>query len=132
MTKKYKINSIIYSSILVFAILFMLMLLFASGHKIKFDFWDYSIPVLALLNLFLLYVFPRISKENRNTKTIFRVVIILFLISGLYLSIRNIIEILSGNLILSFIFFALIISGIFITSIIFLLIEILKKENTSC
>jgi hypothetical protein len=131
MTKKYKISSIIYSFILVFAILFMLMLLFASGHKITFDLWDYSIPILALLNLMLLYVFPKISNEKRNAKTIFRVLLMLFLITGLYLSIRTIIEIWSGNLIPGFIVFAFTINAIFITSIIFLVIEILKKANNN-
>jgi hypothetical protein len=131
MTRKYKISSIIYSGILIFSLLFMFMLLGASGHKVKFDFWDYLIPVYPIINIILLYALPRVSEQNKNTKIFISFFLILFLMISLYFALRNLFEIFSGDLILEFITFALIVSSIFIASIIFLVIEILKKSNTS-
>ena len=126
MTKKYKISSIVYSSILVFSILFMVILFFASGHDVEFEYLDYSIPLFVLLNLTLLYVFPKISNEKRRTKIIFSILLSTFLIFALYMAIRIFFEVLSGDLIPGFIFFALTVSGIFAISIINILIEIYK------
>ena len=132
MTRKYKISGIIYSGILVFALFFMLMLLGASGHKVKFDIWDYLVPVYPIVNIILLYTLPKVAEHNRKTKTIISIFIMLFLAMSLYLALRNLFEIFSEDLILEFVIFTLIISSIFISSIVFLVIEILKnKLNTS-
>ena len=127
MTRKYKISAIVYSSILIFAILFFLLLLGASGHRINFKLEHYILLFYPFINVILLYFFPQISLKKIILKKSLSLLIISFLLVSLFFALKNIFEIFSERLIFGFVFCALIVTGIFITSIIYLLFEILKN-----
>lgn len=127
MTKKYKISLIIYSIFLVFAILFNLMLLFASGHRVKFTVFHYLIPVYAFLSILLLILYPKISGDKKLI-LIFSLVLLgislYFAFGGLYI-------IFTGDLIPGFVITAFIFIVIFISSIAFLCSELLKLNKST-
>ena len=126
MKRKYKIFSIVYSSILIFSVLFLLLLLGASGHRVKFDGWDYSIPIFVIFNIILLYIFPKIS-DGRG-KLILQFVLVSFLLTSSFFVLRTVFEILKGNSIPSAVLFLLSITGIFIYSVSIIILEIFKRS----
>jgi hypothetical protein len=128
MTKKYKISLTVYSSFLVFAILFNLMLLFASGHRVKFSVFHYLIPVYAFLSILLLILYPKISGD----KKLILISSLMLLGVSLYFALGCLYIIFTGDLIVGFVATALIFIAIFISSIVFLCSELLKlNKNTS-
>ena len=127
MTRKYNISAITYSLILVFGVFFYFTLLGASGHRINLKIEHYLIPIYVFINVFLLVVFPKIPIENKIIRNIMIICVILFLFLSLFFAIKNLVEILSENLIFGFVFFALIVTGIFIISITYLFLEFFKN-----
>lgn len=125
MTKRYRISLIIYSSSLIFAILFNLMLLYASGHRVKLTAFHYLIPIYAALSILFLVIFPKIS----NNRKLILISTLLLLGVSLYFAFGGLSIIFSGNLILEFVIPALIFIGIFTVSIGVLSLEILKLDK---
>jgi hypothetical protein len=128
MTRKYKISLIIYSCMLIFAILFNAVVFLASGHRIKFGIHQYLIPVYAILSIILLALFPKLE----NYRNLILITCLFFLGISLYFALQFMLMIFSGDFISEFIFFGLLFIGIFITSIVILAIEMLKiRKSTS-
>jgi hypothetical protein len=124
MQKGYKISFIIYSGMLIFSILFMLMLLGASGHRIKLNYEHYLIGVFPLISIALLYIFPRISPDNRNQKLIVGISSLAFMLVCLYYAFENVFSILTENLIIEFKIISTLFTGVFIVTIIYLIKQI--------
>jgi hypothetical protein len=80
MQKGYKISFVIYSGMLIFSILFMLLLWGASGHKITLKYYHYLIALFAIINILLLLIFPRISIKKNNMKFITGLSILVYLL----------------------------------------------------
>lgn len=127
MTKRYRISLIIYSSFLVFAIIFYLMLLYASGHQVKLSVFHYLIPIYAALNILLLILYPKVLN---NRKPIMFLILLLLGVS-IYFAFGGLYIILTGNLIVGFVISALIFIGIFISSIGVLAAEILMVNKST-
>ena len=127
MNNKYRVSLIIYSFILVSAILFMFALAGASGHRHNFKFKDVLIPMYALLSISCLILYPRISSHQREFKVIIWLVSLGFLGISLFFAILNIIVIFSGNLIIGFIIFSSFITIIFCFATISLALELIKN-----
>ena len=127
MTKRYRISLKIYSSFLVFAIIFYLMLFYASGHKVKLSVFHYLLPIYATLNILLLIIYPKVLN---NRKPIMFLILLLLGVS-LYFAFGGLYIILTGNLIVEFVISALIFIGIFISSIGVLTAEILKLNRST-
>ena len=126
MTKRYRISLKVYSNFLIFAILFNLMLLFASGHRVNLSVFHYLIPIYATLSILLLIIYPKIS-NNRKLVLVFT---LLFLGVSLYFAFGGFYLIFTGDLILEFVIPALIFIGIFISSIGVLCAEVLKLNKS--
>ncbi|MBA0884862.1 hypothetical protein GTZ96_014315 [Flavobacterium sp. BBQ-18] len=127
MTKKYRISLKVYSSFLIFAILFNLMLLFASGHRVKLSIFYYLIPIYAILSFLLLTIYPKTS----NNRKLILISILLLLGVSLYFAFGGLYLIFTGDLIIEFVIPALIFIGIFISSIGVLCSEILKLNKST-
>jgi len=127
MRKKYRISLIVYSSFLIVAILFNLLILFASGHRVKFSTFHYLIPIYAVLSILLLVIYPKVSHSR---KLIF-ISILLLLGVSLYFAFEGLYIIFTGDLIFEFVIPALIFIGIFIYSIGILFSEVLKLNNST-
>jgi len=127
MQKGYKISFVIYSVMLIFSLLFMLMLLGASGHKIKFNYQHYLMAVFPLINISLLYIFPRISAKNTNQKRIVGVFSLAFILVSLYYALENLFSILTENLIIEFKIISTLFTGFFIATIIYLIKQIVTE-----
>lgn len=127
MQKGYKISFVIYSGILIFSILFMLMLWGASGHKITLKFYHYLIALFAIISILLLFIFPRISFKKNNLKFIIGVSAIVLLLLSLYYAGKNLFSILTENLITGFKTVATLFIGLFIGTIIYLIKQILLE-----
>jgi hypothetical protein len=125
MTKRYRISLKVYSSFLIFAILFNLILLFASGHRVNLSVFHYLIPIYATLSILLLIIYPKTS-NNRKLVLVFT---LLFLGVSLYFAFGGFYLIFTGDLILEFVIPALIFIGIFISSIGVLCAEVLKLNK---
>ncbi len=126
MTKRYRISLKVYSNFLIFAILFNLMLLFASGHRVNLSVFHYLIPIYATLSILLLIIYPKTS-NNRKLVLVFT---LLFLGVSLYFAFGGFYLIFTGDLILEFVIPALIFIGIFISSIGVLCAEVLKLNKS--
>jgi hypothetical protein len=124
MQKGYKISFIIYSGILIFSILFMLMLLGANGHRIKLNYEHYLIGVFPLISISLLYIFPRTSPDNRNQKLIVGISSLAFMLISLYYAFENVLSILTENLIIEFKIISTLFTVVFIATIIYLIKQI--------
>jgi len=124
MQKGYKICLLIYSGMLIFSILFMLMLLGASSHKVNLKSEDLAIPVFALISISLLSIFPRVSSGKISVKLIVGVSAIVCLLISLYFALENLFSTLTENLIIEFKTFTTLFSGIFIATIIYLIKQI--------
>ena len=131
MTKRYKISSIVYSSLIVFSILFFYGIREASGHQIKYSIIDYLIPIYPIINIALLIYYPRIQNTNPILKIFIKILIIICLTVSLCFAFVNQFEIYSGNLIKEFLLFSTIISGIFIASVFFIIKEVLESKANS-
>ena len=128
MTRRYKISLIVYSCMLIFAILFNAIIFLASGHRIKFSIFQYLIPVYAILSIILLALFPKSEKY----RTLILISCLIFLGISLYSALQFTLMIFSGDFISDFIFFGLLFIGIFITSIVILAIEMFNiRKSTS-
>ena len=102
MQKGYKISFIIYSGMLIFSIFFMLMLLGASGHRVKLNYEQYLFGVFSIISISLLYIFPRISPENKIQNLIVGISSLAFMLVSLYYAFDNVFSILTENLIIEF------------------------------
>lgn len=127
MQKGYKISFVIYSGMLIFSILFMLMLWGVSGHKITFKYYHYLIALFAIISILLLSIYPRISIKNINIKFITGISTLVLLFVSLYYALQNLYSLLTQNLILGFKTAATIFFGIFITTIIYLIKQIVLE-----
>ncbi len=121
MQKGFKISFVIYSGMLIFSLLFMLMLLGASGHGVKLNYEHYLIGVFPLISISLLYIFPRISPENKNQKLIVGISSLAFMLVSLYYAFENVFSILTENLIIEFKIISTLFTGVFIATIIYLI-----------
>ena len=124
MQKGYKISFVVYSGMLIFSVLFMLMLLGASGHRVKLNYEHYLIGVFLLISISLLYIFPRISPENQNQKLIVGISSLAFMLVSLYYAFENVFSILTENLIIEFKIISTLFTGVFIATIIYLIKQI--------
>lgn len=111
----------------IFSILFMLMLLGASGHRIKFNYQHYLIAVFPLISISLLYIFPRISPEKKKQKLIAGISSLAFILVSLYYAFENVFSILTENLIIEFKIISILFIGVFITTIIYLIKQIVVE-----
>lgn len=127
MQKGYKISFVIYSGMLIFSLLFMLMLLGASGHRIKFNYQHYLIAVFPLINVSLLYIYPRISPKKKTQKLIVGISSLAFILVSLYCAFENVFSILTENLIIEFKIISTLFTGVFITTIIYLIKQIVEE-----
>ncbi len=132
MNKSYKISFLLYCGMLTFSILFMLLLLGSSGHRVKFTIFHYFTAFFPLLNITLLYLFPKISPRKTYLKLSTGISVLTLLTISLFYSIQNIISILTENLIVEFKIIATLFLGFFLSAIIYLFKEIvlaLKSKN---
>ncbi len=127
MEKLYKISFRIYSVMLIFSILFMLMLWGASGHRIKLNYQHYLIAIFALSSVSLLFVFPRIPTEMKQRKIISGVSCLVLLLVSLYFALQNLLIILAENLIAEFKVVSTLFIGIFVTAIVYLFKQIFME-----
>ncbi|WNM18192.1 hypothetical protein [Flavobacterium capsici] len=127
MQKQYKISFLVYSGMLVFALLFMLLLLGASGHRIKLNYQHYLIAFFAVTSISFLYMFPKMSAEKKLQKNICGVLCLILLSVSSYFALENLYSILTENLIAEFKIASMVFTGIFVTAIIYLLKQIFME-----
>lgn len=127
MRKSYKISFFIYCGMLTFSILFMLLLLGASGHRVKFTINHYLTALFPVITTTLLYLFPKISNQKTSLKLSTGTSSLLLLTVSLFYSIQNIKTILTENLIIEFKIIATLFLGFFITIIVILFKEIVLE-----
>jgi hypothetical protein len=130
MKKAYRISFLTYSGMLFFSILFMLMLLGASGHKVIFNLSHYLIAIYPIINILLLFIFPRITVQKSLLKIIIGITVLIFLLVSFYYALQNLYSILNENLIIEFKTIATIFLGFFIGTIIYLFKEIILELKT--
>ncbi|WP_143756244.1 hypothetical protein [Chryseobacterium sp. VAUSW3] len=123
-TKKYKLFSIIYVTILVFTFFFLLLMLYASGHKVKIGIEYYLTFFYILINTFLLFRLPKIA--NNNLRIIIGSLLELMLLINLIFAFYFAFDLSSENFIASFDLFSSIIMVIFIISSVILIMETYK------
>lgn len=123
-TKKYKLFSIIYVTILVFTFFFLLLMLYASGHKVKIGIEYYLTFFYILINTFLLFRLPKIA--NNNLIIIIGSLLELMLLINLIFAFYFAFDLSSENFIASFDLFSSIIMVIFIISSVILIMETYK------
>lgn len=123
-TKKYKLFSIIYVTILVFTFFFLLLMLYASGHKVKIGIEYYLTFFYILINTFLLFRLPKIA--NNNLIIIIGSLLELMLLINLIFAFYFAFDLSSENFIASFDLFYSIIMVIFIISSVILIMETYK------
>lgn len=123
-TKKYKLFSIIYVTILVFTFFFLLLMLYASGHKVKIGIEYYLTFFYILINTFLLFGLPKIA--NNNLRIIIGSLLELMLLINLIFAFYFAFDLSSENFIASFDLFSSIIMVIFIISSVILIMETYK------
>lgn len=123
-TKKYKLFSIIYVTILVFTFFFLLLMLYASGHKVKIGIEYYLTFFYILINTFLLFRLPKIA--NNNLRIIIGSLLELMLLINLIFALYFAFDLSSENFIASFDLFSSIIMVIFIISSVILIMETYK------
>ena len=123
-TNKYKINSILYVTILFLAFFFILLLTFASGHRIKIGIEYYLILFYIITNSFLLFRFPKIM--NNKIRRIIGYLLVLFLITNSILVLYFVFNLFLENLISSFDFFLFLITFGFILTSSIIIMEIFK------
>lgn len=123
-TTKYKLFSIIYVTILVFTFFFLLLMLYASGHKVKIGIEYYLTFFYILINTFLLFRLPKIA--NNNLRIIIGSLLELMLLINLIFAFYFAFDLSSENFIASFDLFSSIIMVIFIISSVILIMETYK------
>lgn len=130
MKKTYKICFLIYSRMLIFAFLFMLLLLGASGHRVTFKLHHYLIGIYPIINVLFLIKFYRIPSRKRHLKLTIGISVLILLIVSLYFALQNLYSIITENLIGEFKFIATLFITLFIGTIIYLFKEItLELKN---
>lgn len=122
--KKYKIASIIYSVILFFTFFFLLVIIFASGHRINLRAEYYLTGIYLIVNSLLLLKFPKV--HNHKAKLSIGYFLITILIINLFFSLYFIYDLFSESLISSFYFFLIVMFFTFLTSSIIIINEVLK------
>jgi len=122
--KNYKTASIIYSVILFFTFFFLLVLIFASGHRINLGAEYYVTGFYLIVNSLLLLKFPKV--HNHKAKLSVGYLLITVLIINLFFSLCFIYGLFSENLISSFYFFLIAVFITFLASSIIIINEILK------
>ena len=126
MTKGYRVNAAIYSTIIITVLFFLFILYGASGHHNKFTFEDIIILIYVILCVTLIYLFPLISIRMNRLKNFIGVLSIITLAVNLILAIKVLFEIFYLNSIPSAVFFSLIFVMVYTTSIAILMREIIK------
>lgn len=94
----------------------------------KYSIIDYLIPIYPIINIALLTYYPRIQDTNSILKILIKILIIICLTTSLCFAVVNQFEIYSGNLIIEFLLFSTIISGIFIASLFFIMKEVVESK----
>ncbi len=123
-TKKYKLFSTIYVIILVFTFFFLLLMIYASGHKVKIGIEYYLTFFYILINTFLLFRLPKIA--NNKLRIIIGYLLEVMLLINLILAFYFAFDLSSENFIASFDFFSSMIMVIFIICSIMLIMETYK------
>ena len=130
MRKRFKINLIIYSAILIFAFLFMLVLRGASGHKFGFTLFDLLLPFYIILSIASLKLYPKISKSEMYRKFIFGLAITLLIVS-LILAIFFLYMILGQDSIAEAVLFVLFFFVVFIIINCYLIYDLLESRKST-
>ena len=127
MNKQYKISFSVYSVMLIFYMLFILLLLSESRQGIKLNYEDYLIAIFDLTNVSLLFIFPRISTEMKQQKIVCGILCLVLLLVSFYFALQNLFLILKYNIAVVFKVISTLFVGIFITAIVYLFKQIVME-----
>jgi len=133
MNKKYKIISTIYSSMLLFSMLFILIIIGASGHGLNLHSQDYFLGIFVLCHIGLLIILPWIPKKMKRLNIVCDFLSLIALLICAIFSLVHLFKILSENLVIESKIISSLFVSVIVALIIYLLIQVLyeTKRNIS-
>lgn len=128
MELKYRISFFANVSIQILAILFFLLLVGASGHRVNFEITDYILFAQPVLIVILMVILKWLKFESNVVGTTVRIVLWILLLFSLYLALYLLVTLHKDKLDIGFLIFSHIVILAFCASTTLLLLGLIKKK----